>query len=61
MGVEPTLPCGKPDFESGAFGHSAISPLEAETYALDAAERQVPGRAADEHIEIRLTGPKSCH
>ena len=26
VGVEPTLPFGKPDFESGAFGHSAISP-----------------------------------
>ena len=26
VGVEPTLPLGKPDFESGAFGHSAISP-----------------------------------
>ena len=27
VGVEPTLPFGKPDFESGAFGHSAISPI----------------------------------
>ncbi len=42
VGVEPTLPFGKPDFESGAFGHSAISPLGRESYAADAAERQAP-------------------
>jgi hypothetical protein len=27
VGVEPTLPCGKHDFQSCAFGHSAISPV----------------------------------
>ena len=26
MGVEPTVPFGTPDFESGTFGHSVISP-----------------------------------
>jgi hypothetical protein len=26
VGVEPTVPFGTPDFESGAFDHSAISP-----------------------------------
>jgi hypothetical protein len=26
VGFEPTVPCGTPDFESGTFGHSAISP-----------------------------------
>ena len=26
VGVEPTVPCGTPDFESGTFGHSVISP-----------------------------------
>ena len=25
-GFEPPLPCGKPDFESGTFNHSATSP-----------------------------------
>lgn len=25
-GFEPSLPCGKPDFESGTFNHSAIAP-----------------------------------
>ena len=25
-GIEPPLPCGKPDFESGTFNHSATSP-----------------------------------
>ena len=43
VGVEPTLPCGKPDFESGAFGHSAISPFGRQTYAAYAAEGQAPG------------------
>ena len=27
VGFEPTVPCGTPDFESGTFDHSAISPL----------------------------------
>ena len=26
VGFEPTVPCGTPDFESGTFDHSAISP-----------------------------------
>jgi hypothetical protein len=25
-GFEPPVPCGTPDFESGAFDHSATSP-----------------------------------
>ena len=26
VGFEPTIPCGIPHFECGAFGHSATSP-----------------------------------
>ena len=32
VGFEPTLLCSKPDFESGAFDHSATFPREAELY-----------------------------
>jgi hypothetical protein len=45
VGVEPTLPFGKPDFESGAFGHSAISPIGRQTYAAYATEGQAPEEA----------------
>jgi hypothetical protein len=49
VGVEPTLPRGKPDFESGAFGHSAISPFGRQTYAAYATE----GQALEVHVERR--------
>ena len=48
VGVEPTLPFGKPDFESGAFGHSAISPFVISAacealVVLQFGDRQPPG------------------
>jgi hypothetical protein len=55
VGVEPTLPFGKPDFESGAFGHSAISPGGRESYAAAAAEGQAP-KAAPAALAITKSG-----
>jgi hypothetical protein len=47
-GFEPPLGCPKPDFESGAFDHSAISPRTADYtgFAYSAARRSA-GRSID--------------
>jgi hypothetical protein len=34
VGFEPTVPCGTPDFESGTFGHSAISPASSRAHCI---------------------------
>ena len=59
-GFEPPLGCPKPDFESGAFDHSAISPRTADYtgFAYPAARRK--GRSKHRAREM-TTGPKPPH
>src|ERR1017187_1009470 len=64
VGVEPTLPCGKHDFQSCPFGHSGISPIVKRTLggsfkspASSAVKQSLPSLTRILFVKRTLGGP----